>query len=313
VWGISGLSREGYSWLTKARPEDVELTPAERAAALLSASIMAANLQNLDASLDLADRAVGASGDEPSVPLVRALGVRASFRARRSERIGDLELATAVRSDLDRAQQLAEHFSDRSRSYVLMVRGLVELRFGDIRAAREACDAALALDPGDVYSWGVVATAAHLTGDHERALEAATRYLDFALAKGWPSLAVSTAAALVVMAGAGQSARALDLLAEQLDLHGPGEQLAVVEHLMVGYAAVAYLSGDYPRCCRLFAWVRARTFDVGRDLIPVTFAIYRHYVALVAQTLDRDATRRYEEEGRAMSEDEAIACALERP
>jgi len=106
----------------------------------------------------------------------------------------------------------------------------------------------------------------------------------------------------------------VDLLTDQLAVHGRDEQLAVVEQLMVSYGAIAYLAGDYPRCSRLFAWVRARTLDAGRTIpSPSTYAVYRHYVALVRQALDPDAARRYREEGRAMPEADAIAYAKARP
>jgi predicted ATPase len=313
LWISAGLLREAYGWLTKARPEDLELKPEERAAALSSASLMAGRLHE-SAFSDLAERAVASAGDTPSVPLIRALGARAINSAVRSQSAGDIQLGTAARSDLDRAQQLAEHFSDRARSYVLQMRVMVELVLGDMHTAREACDAAVALDPGDFLSWGHLAATSHLTGDHERALEAVTRYADVVLTQRRLDLGIATPAVLVAMAGAGQPVRALELLAEQLDLLERDVQPMVLEQLMVGYAAIAYLLGDYPRCSRLFAWVRARTFDRGRDIPSVaTSAVYRHYVALVRRTLDRDAARQYREDGQAMSERDAIACAKSGP
>ncbi len=314
LWVASGLAREGYSWLTKARPEDLELTPAERAAALSSAANLAGfGWSDPVKALDLAERAVAAGGTEPSIPLLRALAQRAINRAVRSQWIGDAELATAARSDLDRADELTEHFSASSRSHVLTVRALVELTLGDIHKAAEASEAAVALNLRDVGSWGFIATTSHILGDNERALEAATRYIDFVRATRRPFLEVATTAALVAIAGAGQPARALDLLAEQLEIFGRGESRSAwaVEQLIAGYAGIAYVSGDHQRSSRLFAWVRARTIDAGRN-IPSghTYAIYKHYVALLREALDRDTARRCRDEGRAMSEEDAIVYAL---
>jgi len=196
VWINFGLAREALTWLTKARPEDVGLTPPERTAALSFASFMADFLQDPAAS-DLAERAVGSAGDTPSSLVLWALRRRAVNRAVRSQWTDDHALATVARSDLDRSQQLAEQFSDTARSFALQTRALVELVLGDMHAAREACDAAVVLDPGDSLSWGHLATAAHLTGHRERALEAATRYLDLGLARRSPLLGGPMAATVV--------------------------------------------------------------------------------------------------------------------
>jgi hypothetical protein len=219
-WGVLGNYEEGYRWLTKARPEDLDLTPEVRAAALSAASLLAAALND---------------------------------------------------------------------------------------------PATVSLTPGSFDGLAYLATCAHLTGDHARALEVGNRYVDATSRRLFPWLTgAGEVGAIAALGGAGEMDRARDLLADRCDAVRYANTFGALEQLLVGGAALAFLAADYARCSRLLAWVRSRTFDAGGIIFSASgFALYRHYTALVRESVDKDDARRYRQEGRTMSEDEAIACALE--
>ena len=80
-----------------------------------------------------------------------------------------------------------------------------------------------------------------------------------------------------------------------------------LETLAVGFAAVAFLNADLERASKLLSWVRARTFTVGRVIpSPSAYALYRHYVGLVRAGLDPRVAHRCRDEGRRLSESEAL-------
>jgi predicted ATPase/class 3 adenylate cyclase len=312
-WGILGPFDEGYRWLTRARPEDLDLTPEVRAAALSAASLLASTM-NDPATVDLGERAVAAAGDTPSVPLVYALTRRGVNRAIWSLMSMDSELATGARDDTARARRAAETLSVRAQSFVLSQSVAIELILGDLRAAEAASAATVSLNPDSDDALASLAACAHIACEHDRALEAANRYFDVAARRLFAWLPAGGAgAAIAAIGGAGDLERARELLADRLDVARRfRSRLRAIEHLMVGGAALAYIAGDHARCSRLLAWVRSRTFDAGQIIFSApAFALYRHYTALVRESIDRDDARRYRQEGRTMSEDEAIACALE--
>jgi tetratricopeptide (TPR) repeat protein len=314
IWMVLGNFEEAYGWLTKARPEDLDLSPDVRAAVLSAASLVAQTLSYPD-TVELGERAVAAAGDVPSVPLVYALIRRSVNRAIWSLLTLDDDLAAAARADGARVRTVSETLSVRARTQALNNTASVEMILGDISAAYEACVAAASIDQNDRGALSDVAACAHILGDRERALDAGNRLLT--LRRGplhWvPSL--SEVPPIVALGGAGELERAAQLLTKRFGaVRQYGNWFGVLEQFAVAGAALAFLGADHARCSRLLAWVRSRTFDAGQILFSATaFALYRHYTALLRQVVDKEDARRYRQEGRAMSEDEAMACALGEP
>ncbi len=306
-----GRGAELLRWLSMARTDDLELSPIERASALAAAANTAGILQD-PSGPEFAELAVEAAGEEPSIPLLRALRHRATNRAIRSQWTGDLDLAAAARADVDRVDDVAKQISERAQLYSANVRPMVELMLGDIHAALDAAKTsrALELKMGQMTSSdGHVATTAHLTGDHELALEAAEHYIDRHRAS--PLMQDYIPCALAAIAAAGQVDRARTLLASFVEHHRQSVRPATVEMLMVAAAAIAYMEDDHPRSSRLLGWVRANTIE-ARRIIPSAgvYAMYQHYVGLVRSKIDSIDARRYLAEAREMSEDGVIALAL---
>jgi hypothetical protein len=150
-----------------------------------------------------------------------------------------------------------------------------------------------------------------LLGQGERALASAERCLE--LSSSIPLYRASSSATsslAIALASGGDYERARSTLDAALADSAVITVPLAVENLLVAYAVVAFLVGDLPRCSRLLSWARSRTFDAGRIMTSeAVYAAYRQYVGLVRRTVDPDNGRRYQSEGRAMSQTEAIACA----
>jgi predicted ATPase/class 3 adenylate cyclase len=308
LWTDVANEEEGLRWLTAKRPEDLDLSVEERVAALSTAGLLTTVLQ-LPGAADLYDRAIKAAGEHKSIVIVQALANRAVQVAILSRFNDDAKAAAEARGQIEAAMELTGGLPEATRM-VNGQRGVLEWVLGDARAALEAF-AAQATGAPDDSPHLMLATAAHIAGDNARAKDSAMRGMDWATSTPWsarflPSLAVA-------LAGAGDLAGARDLLLGELArFERTGGMSGDLEAIVVGFAALAFLSGDPARASRLLGWVRSRTFDAGLVLpSPPGYALYDHYVGLVRQTLDRDEARRCLAEGRAMSQDLAIALARE--
>jgi hypothetical protein len=114
----------------------------------------------------------------------------------------------------------------------------------------------------------------------------------------------------VVVAGAGHVDAARQLLIDHMDA-ARGDP-AGIEIIVLGFAILAFLSGDPATASRLLSWFRSRTIDAGRIVPdPGGFALYEHYTRLVRQALMPEDVRRLRDEGRAMSEEEVLASGME--
>ncbi|HYZ93242.1 MAG TPA: adenylate/guanylate cyclase domain-containing protein [Actinomycetota bacterium] len=302
------------SVLAKLHVDDLatlELSVDERVACLNIAAPLGP-----DNSLALFDRAVDEAGGEPCSPLIAVLGPRAFRRSVLSQWMRDVSLADAARRDIEHARDIARSLGigDTWEPRLLMWSGVVELTLGDVRAAVDLLAHGADMDSDFFAGWFQdLAAAAHVAGDHERALAAAERYL--AGAHRWEQRSrvfgswIMTPA--VAIAGSGDIPRGKAMLRENFE---ETRRLGVAQlcEMITGAAAIAHLSGDAIRASNLLAWVRSRT--IGAGVLPpslMAFAIYRHYVAVVREALGAEQAALCREKGAAMSEDEAVACALE--
>ena len=79
-------------------------------------------------------------------------------------------------------------------------------------------------------------------------------------------------------------------------------------------AAVEAKAGEWSRASRLLAASVFADVDAGRAFLfqsPFTYALYQHYRPLVRAALSAEDARRYRDEGRRMSLDDAVAYARE--
>jgi hypothetical protein len=115
----------------------------------------------------------------------------------------------------------------------------------------------------------------------------------------------------VALAGAGDFKEALHLLVEHREEVERSGGRGSIEATLIGFASVAHLSGDPARASRLLAWIRSR-IEAGRPIpSQAAYALYRHYVRLVRDALSPEEARRCRDEGQAMSESDAVACATQ--
>jgi predicted ATPase len=311
VWVNLGNFEDGLRWVTSARPEDVDVTAEERVASLANASFLTNVLQRQGAN-ELADRAVAAGGDGPSAALAYAHYQRAINTAITSEWMRDSSLAAAAREEIDEAIGTAEGYPIMRR-VAKLGRGLIALMLGDHATAAETYTATPPV-AGEGVENASRAIAAHIVGDHDHAVVASHHVVEMIRTdlQGYAFYGAGVGAPSAALAGGGDVEEARSILLEFLDVSRRSGRPGALEELLVGAAAVLHLSSNHPSASRLLAWVRARTFDVGRILpTPSGYALYKYYVPLVRAALDPADARAYLKEGRAMSEDEAVALARE--
>jgi predicted ATPase/class 3 adenylate cyclase len=313
VW--LGEREEGFRWLTRYRAEDLDLSIEDKVAALTAAQVVARNMPGTD-WLDLGERSVAAAQGTTCAPLITALIGRALGRAVRSVMTGDPALAAQARADVDEAMRIARSGHSEWLGHVTSTRGGVATILGDLVEAEAAFDAALGVERYEFFYAALgLATAAHLLGHHEKALDAANHTLDrmpgvARFAGTYTSFIVSPIA--VAIAGSGDLPGAWALLRRhEGELIRPVHEASVVQ-MTIGIACVAQLAGDNSNAARLLAWVRSRTLDMGA-VIPSAqlYALYSHYVRRLRQNLGAEEAHRLRNEGRAMSDREAVSCALE--
>lgn len=319
LWTTYGHAEEGYRWLTAGRPEEIDLTTEERVTAMAVAA-WAANALQYGTALDLAERAIAAAGASRPLAMVRALGMRAVNLAIGARAAGNPELADTARRQCADAETLAGGVVG-ARAWNALMRGTVEIVLGDVARAAEAYKIGASvlrqesarLRPTWGMDWVVpsLATAQLMLGDVEAAAETVSGFVDHLWSDDWGagSAHFGAMAAAVVLAAQGDIEGGRGLLTRYLDEVRPVP--AGLEMMMVSFAGVAYIAGDVPNASRLLSWVSSRTLAAGRIIPhPIPFGLHEHYLRLVRQSLLADQARQLKAEGAAMSEDDAIACAL---
>ncbi len=155
--------------------------------------------------------------------------------------------------------------------------------------------------------------ALYAAGEHERAGEMMQQAAEAARATG------IDAATLTFFFGGGAPALAITDRAAAIALLTSNLREVRLAHLprgledwVSGAAGVLALAGDHARAARLLSWVRSRTVDQGiPPTSPAQYVVNRYNVQLVREALGREEALRCREDGRALSEDEAVATALE--
>ncbi len=154
---------------------------------------------------------------------------------------------------------------------------------------------------------------AHILGHHELALKAVEPVLVnpelFAQLSTWASYVLLSA---IGLAGVGRRKEAREFLVRYIDEVRRSASRGSLEEIILGFAVLAHMCGDSERASMLLGWVGGRTLDIGRFMPSGTGPpLYVHYVGTVRAALDSETARRRRAEGRSLSEDEAVALALE--
>ena len=294
----------------------------DRLAALSIGSWVA--MVRLDPTMDdKAKRAVELADERPSRAYANALLQRALFVSTVGQATGDEALeaeATALANEAQRAAEAGGWPTWRVAALTALGQHLlIWERHGE---AAEAFDAAMRIRERTPTPFpnsrlrnlpaNGLALALHLAGEPARAVEIAQQNLPTVASGpmqiGWALGEVMTA----VIAGSRDQARVA------LRMAVSDARLASIPLLngewLVGFAALAAEEGDLPRAARLLAAARALGTDaVVQFRSPISYAVYRHYVRIVRAGLAPEDGKRYRDEGRAMSPDEALAYALEEP
>lgn len=328
------LTGQGYGntfQMIERALEHAELTSALRVACHTGLAGIHLIANDVAAGLAETERAVRLAGDSAGGFEVAALVLRGFARAIQSHTPAeDARMRDDARDDARLAVERAALLSPGWAAFCQAWAADVELILGDheagaayAEAAERNCRETMSRVPtarpwmlGSVLT--KLALSLHLRGAAEAAVRAAERALvEFAVAGAQPAMADGWKVELaVVFQAGGRRPLAHELLREgALRMRRNGVDQAPNQFLIVA-AVVAHLSGESARSARLFAAARSAG---GADRIvmsfrtPTSMGLYQHYLPLVREAFGAPDARRLRDEGRAMTIDEAFACALETP
>ncbi len=315
---VLGMNDDVRNWCESALGSNIELEPPVRAACLLTSTLMAASDTSRMKLREVLDM-----GDVVPAPLrAMALGQLGIFTGIAASFGGDSVLADDSRRDLRDALDLASDTAPDFRLAIEVQNGMNEMDLGNVEGAVAALEAAMRTQaqlPEASREAGLVAVSFHLgaalyaAGQHERAgaLMLQTRALAQTLSPGvfeGGGFLGAGASVLAIADRVGTVAMLKDAVRDIGRSHMP----RALEEWVSGTAGVLALAGDHQRAGRLLSWVRHRTIDRGLPSSnPATYVVDRYNVRLVREALGHEEALRCREEGRALSDDEAVELALE--
>jgi predicted ATPase/class 3 adenylate cyclase len=276
-------------------------------------------------SVEFATLAIDLAVESPSPFLVFALANRALALVATALFARDEETVHAGRRDARRAVEIAQSGLSRCwLAYAYLSLGQTEWLAADsaeaaphLAAAREAIRGTRDFQRLESFILSNLAICLHLLGRTEEALEAALACRELQPARaGERSLRnlYFVADTAPVLAAGGAREAAAEPLRRVLERAQRVKHPLYANLLFCAAGAVAHVLGDPERAARLLAAARyvggAAEFPIPFRT-PASYAIYRHYVPLVRETLGPERARRARDKGRAMTTDEAIEYALE--
>jgi hypothetical protein len=235
---------------------------------------------------------------------------------------GDAGRMEASRRAHEDALALAADLRPDFRLVIEVSDGMNEMDLSNLEAAVAALErasrtlATLPATGSDAARLGVfyyLAAALYATGEHERAGDLMVQAGEAAEATGIhvTDSTLFLGGGVPAIAAADRTA-AVDVLTSSLSEVRRAHLPRGVEDWVGGAAGVLAFAGDHSRAGRLLSWVRSRTIDRGvPPLSAASFVVNRYSVRLVREALGREESLRCREEGRALSEDDAVAMALE--
>ena len=314
-WPFGGHHDEGHRWLQEALAGGSVLTTDQRVTCLAAESWV--GMIRLDPALDdYAKGAVDAAEGRPSWPVVVAMDQRALYWS---------SLAAATRQPEHAA--VATRFADDGlrvaraglppiwEGYALTWEGAHWLIQGDIDRAIDILRGVASTVDWDYTAVATTSTvslaaALYVSGDVAGGLDAASRAAHRSGTQS-PFGPVGQMVTLAVcLAGTGNADQARAVLVGELETAKDSGVPLLVNDCLVGFAALAWYDDQLERASRLLARALGGDDPVIRFRSPASYALWRYHLGLVRGRLDPDTARRCRDEGRRMSQDEAIAEAL---
>ncbi|MFL5733482.1 MAG: ATP-binding protein [Chloroflexia bacterium] len=272
-WEVRSYYSEGRIWLDRilAAPEPV--SPALRAKVLNGAGALANRQGDYPRAFELL---------EQSLELQRSLGDSLGMIGS----LNNLAMTSTFRGDFDRATTLYEQalvlardLGDKGRMAALLGNlAVAVLNQGDLDRAEAILQESLALRREMGHKWGIAAALGNLG--------------QIARDRGRPEQARVMYSEVLTL------------------LHELGDRVGVAKTLW-GLAAVEAAEGRPQRAAPLLGASYAFLSSIGAAISPVEQAEHQDHVVLTRQQMPQDAFDRAWSQGQAMTEDQAIAYALE--
>jgi len=314
-WFVRGHLREGRQWLERALAADGASEAAARAKALVHLGVLAIHDFDYPAARPALEESLALSrqiGDERGIAFALfRLGLVA--RQEGNDRGARCLWEESLRISSGHGKEWG------------IVRFIVLTQLGDLLLTTGECAQAIALyeeglalgrDLEDAVaiasSLGGLAAAALQTGEYERAETLHEESLAHFRAVGHQDgigLQLTNLGWIALRRGADERARAL--LAEALiHVRGRGGR-RMIAVCLVGMGAIAGRRGEAVRAARLFGAAERRLEASGESLLAPRRAIYEECAARVRALLGAAAWTEAHAVGRALSEEQAVADALE--
>ncbi|MDQ2983378.1 MAG: PrsW family glutamic-type intramembrane protease [Actinomycetota bacterium] len=257
-----------------------------------------------------------------------ALAEQADDGQRRAASLAQLAWIAGAEGDHDRAQTLAQESLDLAQkagdghtaSGALNVLAECAAVRGEADRARQLFEQSLTLRR-ELADQRLIANSLLnigrfelARGENERAAPLLEEALALARALGdtW-NTAVALASLGSIRLAKGDHDEARVLYAEALRLARERRNRLIVSECLEGLAAVSAADDQPQRAARLFGAAAALSEQIGVELSPVQSALGERFLPRVREALGEDAFDAEWTVGQALSEDEAIATALETP
>ena len=311
-WKVRGYFAEGGRWLEETLSADEGVPDVVRAKALCSAGYLA----HMQADFERARRLL-----QESLALYRELGDEEGT-ARSLHYLGWID----IDDDIERARRLLEESleinrrvgSKRELAMVLHALATMTLETGEqerLRALFEESEA-LYRESGDIQglsaSLGAQGRAALVEGDTGRARKLVVEGLELSREIRDKDMEFWHQATLGLVAlQEGDTGRAWMLLVESLEGFLEAESRVGVIDSLGDMGAVVGARGESLRAARLWGAADALREVAGYTLTVGEAGMYEPYMSAARSELGETAFRAAWEEGRAMTQEQAIALALE--
>jgi predicted ATPase/class 3 adenylate cyclase len=324
-WNAGGYSAEGFRWTQQALDRVEATAPPEEAEAPERLSAKAKALCGLAWSyLSQADNKNALLRAEQSVALyrqgvsrdTRGLPYALTILAQTQYFLGEREQADAF---LREALALS-HADNDVFSEVWAMGILVRVRavmYGDLESARGYAEDGirLAREAGigylaSVMSYNLGLLAAYRLDAVEARLRFGEAIAAFEETRAHFNILLAKSDLAHLERNVGNYARALELYRETITAFRDVGQRGAVAHQLECFAFIAIAQNEFDRAVRLFGAAEAWREQGGTAMTPDELAGYQKQVAVAAEYMESLRFTKTWAEGRALTLDEALACAL---
>jgi predicted ATPase/class 3 adenylate cyclase len=313
-WYVRGHVREGYDWLGNALESGGDISGSVKAKALTGAGRLLLEQGDCDAATELLTQSVtafrGAGSSQELAGSLDNLGIAQVHQGNLDQSKVLFEESLALFREAGERWGVAETLNNLAVTAEDQDEGTrgTALHEESLRVRRELGD-----KRGIAMSLANLANEALMGGDHERAATLSEEGLAFGRELGDKALTGYLLANLgLALLDRGNPEQATELLEESLESFQDLGEKYYLQRSLMGLASAAEAKGEAVRASRLWGATDHQQEITGYSLPPSEAALYEPYMVAARARLGEPAFQTAWEEGRAMTEEQIIALALEK-